>query len=98
MGLYLGGAGEPAMGLEAMGHCGGVPQGACGCILEAPYSSSREGILGRWGGRALPLPLPTGWIGELGGILLPLATNMPWSPGDLPVKFLGVIPDLPPFS
>ena len=35
------------MGLEATGHCSGVPQGACGHILEPPYSSSREGIFGR---------------------------------------------------
>ena len=46
MGVYWG-SGELAMRLEAVRHCGGVPQGACGCILEPPYLSSREGF---WGG------------------------------------------------
>ena len=35
MEVYLG-AGESVMGLEAAGHCGEVPQGACGFILEPP--------------------------------------------------------------
>ena len=46
------------------------------------------------GGRGLPLP--PGWVGQLGGIPLPLAIHVPGIPGDLPVKFLGVIPALPP--
>ena len=94
MRVYLGGW-ITGHGVGGSGAFGGAPQGACGCILEPPYSYSREGVLGRWRGRALPLPLLPGWGGEFGGTPLPLATHMLWTPGDLPVRLLGVIPALP---
>ena len=62
IGIYggiSGGAGEPAMGLKAMRHCVGVPQGTYGCIMEPPYCSSREEILRRCGRQSSASVPPT---------------------------------------
>ena len=83
------------MGLEAVGPCCGASQGACGYIWNLLTQGVGSGYWGGGGGRVLPLPLPPGWVGEFGGTPLPLATHVPGSPGDLPVKFLGVISALP---
>ena len=90
IGIYGGisGAGEPAMGLEAMRHHGGVLQGPVGIFWNLPLVVWR-GFWGDGGGRALPLPLPPRWVGEFGEIPLPVATHVPGSPENLPDKYWG---------